>query len=173
MILDEQERKALRHAYESTKDGEERRRLQAVRLYGAGREFGDIEDIVGCSRRSLMRWCARYRVEGIAGLQDKRAGGNRARLTQAQREEVKGRLHQYRPDRLLPPDIRISKGEFWAISDLRMAVKRWYGVTWQSETSYHQLFKDCDFSYQRTENRYRSRPTEEAIAEFEAELEKK
>jgi transposase len=149
-------------------------RLQATRLYGEGRGVGDIIDIVACGERSLRRWVAQYQKEGVEGLKSKREGNqNAAKLTREQRAEIRAKVNQYRPDQILPADIRISRGAFWTVSDLRLAVERWYGVTYQSEDAYRTLLKTCQFSLQRVENQYRSRPDEEAIAEFEAELEKK
>jgi transposase len=82
-------------------------------------------------------------------------------------------MHQYKPDEVLPPAVRISQGQFWTVSDLKVAVKQWYGVIYQSDTSYRELFKDGDFSVQRTTAPYRSRANQEEIADFEEQLEKK
>ena len=171
--LDEREQAKLRYAYESTQEAEERRRMQAVRLYGEGKPVSDIQAITGCSYRSLMRWRRSYERAGIAALADKRVGGNRAKLTQAQRAEVKQKVNQYRPDQVLPPEVRVSRGLFWTVSDLKLVVERWYGVEYQSNTSYLTLLHECRFSQQKVESQYRSRPSEREIANFEAELEKK
>lgn len=171
--LSEQEIGTLRQAYHSSDSADERARLQAVRLYGEGWAVSDIRDIVDCGERSLRRWCAKYQAEGVEGLKSKRYGNqNAAKLTRAQRAEIKAKTNQYRPDAILPSEVRINRGAFWTVSDLRIAVKRWYGVTYQSENSYRTLLKACEFSLQRVENQYRSRPDEETIAEFEAALEK-
>ncbi len=63
----EHERGALRSAYDSARDTRFQRRVQAVRLYGEGRAVRDIQAIVGCSERSLLRWCERYRQHGVNG----------------------------------------------------------------------------------------------------------
>lgn len=171
--LDEREQAQLRYAYESTPAAEERRRLQVVRLYGEGKPASEIQAITGCSYGSLMRWRRSYERGGIAALSDKRAGGNRAKLTQAQRAEVKQKVNQYRPDQVLPPEVRVSRGVFWTVSDLKLVVERWYGVEYQSNTSYLTLLQDCRLSQQKVESQYRSRPSEREIVDFEAELEKK
>lgn len=171
--LNEEQQAQLRGAYESTKKAEERRRLQAVRLYGEGREVSEIQSITGCSTRSLWRWCRDYLQNGAEGLKDRRVGGNRAKLTRTQRAEIKQKVNDYRPDQVLPPDIRVSQGEFWTVSDLRIAVERWYGVEYQSPTSYLTLLHECRLSQQKPASQYRSRASEQEIADFEAELEKK
>lgn len=68
--------------------------------------------------------------------------------------------------------MRISRGQFWTISDLRIAVQTWYGVTYRSNESYRLLLLESGFSSQRVEGVYRSRADEQTIADFEAELEK-
>jgi len=171
--LTEQALTELWIAEESTKDPKTQRRLQAVRLYGQGRPMADIELIVGCDKRSVMRWCAKYREQGVSGLASQWRGGNNAKLSDQQRQEVKAKLHQYRPDQVLSPEVRISRGAYWTVSDLRLAVVEWYGVSWQSETSYRTLLHECDFSLQRPAKLYRQRPDEQTLADFEAALEKK
>lgn len=170
--LKAQEQRELRQAYERTKNAEERRRLQVVRLYGEGRKVPDIQAITGCSERSLLRWCSDYRQTGVAGLKDGRVGGNRAKLTKAQRAEVRQKVNAYRPDQVLPPEVRVRQGTFWTVSDLRVALKGWYGVEYQSPTSYLTLLHECRFSQQKAASQYRSRASEQEIADFEAELEK-
>jgi transposase len=78
--LSEAEVNELQGAYHNCNDAQTKTRLQAVRLYGQGRDVKEIEQICGCSRSSLMEWCRAYRQKGIAGLLDHRQGGNSAKL---------------------------------------------------------------------------------------------
>lgn len=171
--LTEQEIVTLRQAADETQAAREWQRLQAVRLYGEGRDMADIVAVSDCTPRSLLRWCAQYRAEGLAGLKLKWQGGNAAKLTPEQRAEITDKVNSYQPEQVLPPDIRVSQGAFWTVSDLRLAVQEWYGVSYQSDNSYYTLLRECGFSLQRPEKRYRSRPDEQVMADFEAELEKK
>ena len=171
--LSEQERAELRRAYDGTRDTRFQERVQAVRLYGEGRAVSDIQAIVGCSERSLLRWCERYRQHGVDGLISGWHGGNNARLTGSQRAAVVAKVERYRPDQLLPSELRVSRGAFWTVSDLRIGVQYWYGVSWRSDNSYRTLLAQAGLSLQRTENVYRSRPDALTIADFEAGLEKK
>lgn len=139
--------KELRIAYASCKDGPTRTRFQAVRLYGTDYPIKEVMDITECSRTSLMEWCRKYRLEGMAGLVDKRAGGNRAKLKPAQVEELQVRLHQYTPAQLFGPLAATANGQFWTVEDLQRAVEQWYDVSYQSRSSYHRLFDLCGFSY--------------------------
>ena len=82
-------------AYLDCKDGPTRTRFQAVRLYGTGYPTKEVMEITGCNRSCLMDWCRQYRADPIAGLVDKRVGGNHRHLTPAQIESLDMCLHQY------------------------------------------------------------------------------
>jgi transposase len=161
----------LRQAYERTKDGPTRTRFQAVRLYASGYSVEHIQQITGCSRTSLMDWCRLFRSHGVAALRDHRLGGNRAKLTLQQREAVRVDLHLYTPRQLFGSDTATADGQFWTIPDLKRAVREWFGVTWDSPTSYRTLLIDSGFSYQRTQKVFKSRSERDILA-FEEQLEK-
>lgn len=170
--LTTEQRQELVRAYEKCADGPTRTRLQAVRLYGSGRSVEDIQEITGTPRRSLLRWCGRYQREGIDGLLDRREGNHRNFLTIEQVDGVKRKLHQYRPvDVLGPEDIATANGLHWTVPDLKQALQQWHGVVYKQKKSYHDLFKQCGFSYQRTARVFRSR-SQEKVADFEEQLEK-
>ena len=169
--LTEQEGKELQRAFLNTKDGATRIRYQAVRLYGQGYPVDEISQITGCSRTSLMEWCAKYRERGLEGLLDQRGGPRRAKLTAEQVEEVAERLGQYTPYNLFGPEAYTTSGQHWTVEDLARAVEKWYGVTWKGRSSYRELFAQCGFSYQRTEKVYKSR-RERDVMDFEEQVEK-
>lgn len=171
--LTEEQGTELRQAYETTKQRQEQRYFQAVRLYGEGWSVTSIQEVTGCTYPTLMRWVGRYRRAGLAGLRWQVRGGNRARLSAQQRAEVKEKLHQYRPDQLLSNEERHAHPPFWTVDDVLLLVERWYGVRFNSRTSYRTLLRECGFSLQQVGTRYPSRPSLTAIAEAEAQLEKK
>lgn len=171
-ILTEAEVNELKGAYQSCRDGQTKIRYQAVRLYGTGQKVSDIEEISGCSRVSLMEWCRAYRQAGIAGLVDRRQGGNRAKLSPIQLEQLKQRLEDYTPGQMLGVVNCYGDGQYWTVPDLAKLVQRDYQVSYNSDTSYRTLFKRCDFSCQRPGSQYWSR-NEVAVLEFEQQLEKK
>jgi transposase len=171
--LSEDALQQFRRAEQATRDVHELRRLQAVRLYGTGSAMASILDLLACSERSVHYWIQCYQLGGLAALASQWQGGNARKLSAHQTAELKERLHHYRPDQILPPTLRVSRGAFWTLSDLRLAVQQWFEVSYQSDDSYLKLLHDCGFSYQRTERVYRSRASDQQIADFEAELEKK
>jgi transposase len=79
-------------ANDACRDGPTRTRYQAVRLYGIGYPAQEVMDATGCSYSSLMGWCRVYREDGVEALVDKRVGGNRAKLTSAEIEDLNRRF---------------------------------------------------------------------------------
>ena len=170
--LTKEQVKELTNAYSNCKDGLTRTRYQAVRLYGTGYPVKEVISITGCSRTSLMEWCRIYRTEGIAGLIDKRKGGNRDRFTEQQIIELTMRLRTYTPADLFGETAATADGQFWTVEDLQRIVQQWYSVQYKARGSYHSLFARCGFSYRRPAKVYKSR-SEAKVAEFEEQLEKK
>lgn len=171
--LEEAEQHALRRAEGQCQDVRELKRLQAVRLYGSGHAVSEIIELTGCSWRALMDWCAAYRAKGTEGLQSKWQGENALKLSRTQRADLNARLNAYRPDQVLEAEVRISQGQFWTVSDLKIVVTRWYGVTYAARDSYVRLLHECHFSQPQTAPVYRSQPDQQTVADVEAGLEKK
>lgn len=171
--LTDEEIRALERAERQTRDAYELRRLQAVRLYGSGMSTSEIMRVTNCSDRRIREWAQKYGQQGVGGLRSHWQGENALKLSREQRADLKQRLHSYRPDQVIGSDIRISQGQFWTVSDLQIVVKAWYEVKYRTLGSYRLLLDECGLSYQRTEKVYRSRPNQQTVADFEAELEKK
>ena len=161
----------LANAYDQCSDGATRIRYQAVRLYAQGYSAAEILAITRCSHRSLMNWWRSYREQGVDGLVDQRNGGNHTLLTAEQRADLRALLHTSTPAQLLGSESAVADGEFWSVPDLVRVVAQRYQVSYSSLTSYRNLFKQCGFSYQRSQKSYRSR-SEVKVADFEEQLEK-
>lgn len=171
--LTEEEVEAFRQREDETDDTYELRRLQAVRAYGTGVDIQQIVAVVGCHEDSVRHWARQYRADGLVGLEANWASQNAAKLSLEERRELAERLKTYRPDRVIPPDQRMSQGRFWTVSDMQIVVQAWYDVVYRSEGSYRRLLHECGFSYQRPEQVYRSQPEAQTRSDFDAELEKK
>jgi transposase len=171
--LTETEKQAFEQAEWQTRDACELRRLQAVRLYGSGTPMPDIQRLLPVSDRRIRAWTQKYRQAGLAGLKSQWQGENALKLSREQRVDLQQRLQHYRPDQVIAPEVRLSQGQFWSVSDLQIVVKSWYEVEYRTPGSYRTLLHECGWSYQRTEKVYRSRPAAHTVADFEAELEKK
>lgn len=159
----------LQVAYDQCRDGDTKIRFQAVRLYGTGLATAEILAIAGCSRSSLMNWSRSYQAMGIAGLVDKRVGGNSAKLAPYQVERLHDQLQSYTPEQLLGPDA--VGAAFWTVADLAQLLERDYGVVYKSVTSLRSLLKRCGLSRQKPAKVYKSRSELQVMA-FEETLEK-
>jgi transposase len=162
----------LLQEYQNTKDGPTRTHCQVVRLYGSGYHVPEIINLTGCNRTSLMEWCRAFARQGIAGLRDKRLGGNHAKLSAQQREEVKRKLHEYTPAQLLGPQAATPDGQFWTVEDLHRSLLRWYGIEYRGRNFYTELLGQCGFSYQHPAKVYKSHH-QEKVAALDEQLEKK
>lgn len=171
IILSEGQKSELRAAYNDCRDGATKTRFQAVLLYANGRSVDEIKEITGCSQTSLLEWWRHYRSDGIAGLEDKRLGGNSAKLTAEQIERLRMQLHQYTPAQLLGEEQCQGSPQYWTPVTLAVLVERTYGVVYKSVTSYRTLLKKCGLSRQRPHTQYKSRSEAQVMA-FEEELEK-
>jgi transposase len=163
----------LWQVYHEAEDPQEQRRWQAVRLYGEDWAVSAIQAVTGYSATSLYRWASQYRAGGAAALRSQWHGGNRARLTEAQRTAIQTLVQQATPDQFLGSHQRRHDSPFWTVEDLALLVEQRYGVVWHSRTSYRSLLHECGLSVQRVSKRFRSRPSDHAIAEVSARLEKK
>lgn len=169
--LTEQQINELLGAYRHCKNGPTAARYLAVRLYGTGYPVPEVMKITGCSRPSLMEWCRAYGEQGVAGLLDKRKGGNRAALTTAQLEEVRLLLHTYTPGQLLGADKAAGSPHYWTVAAVLQLVAQRYGVIYRSHTSGWKLLRRCGLTYQKTEKVFKSRSARK-VAEFEELFEK-
>lgn len=113
-----------------------------------------------------MEWCRAYRADHSQGLVDHQAGGNRAKLSKLQIEELQEKLHQYTPKELCGAKASTANGQFWTVEDLALVVRERYGVEYKSRTSYTSLLSLCGFSYQQTEKIFKSH-SQTKVADFE------
>ena len=137
-ILIEEEIRQLQRAEAGTRDAYELRRLQAVRMYGLGQSIVAIQEVVQAGESTIREWVRRYEQSGIGGLASQWRGGNANKLSGEQRSDLVRRLETYSPAQVIAPDVRIERGEFWTVSDLRIVVEQWYGVSYRSPNSYYK-----------------------------------
>ena len=66
----------------------ERRRYRALALLANGEAPVDVAQRVGADRRSVRRWQAAFRAQGVRGVQAKPAAGRPPKLTARQRVQL-------------------------------------------------------------------------------------
>ncbi len=170
--LTEGKAQQLQTAYQHCQDAPAKARYQAVRLYGTGYTTALIQDICGCTSRTLSNWVRAYQQRGLTALLDHRLGGNRACLTPEQIEAVQTKLHRYTPAGLLGRDHCVGEGQFWTVPDVARLLQRDFGVIYASKTSYRTLMRKCELSCQCPAKQYKSHSTSK-LMDFEERLEKK
>lgn len=156
-LLTEPELRAFRLAETHARNTRELKRMQAVRMYGSGYSVDEIGTLTGCSWRALMDWCRIYRASGLGGLKSNWQGNNALKLSREQRIDLKLRLQNYQPDQVIAPELRLSSEQSWTVSDLKIVVTNWYGVTYRSNASYLALLHECGFNPPVLERRFRFR----------------
>lgn len=173
--LNDEQVKELKRYEQQSKRPVELKRLQAVRMYGTGRKLSDILEMVGCGESSVRIWAMQYRASGVERLlaNYEQSSQNARKLGVADEQALCEKLAQYRPDQVMSKEVCYGTGEFWTVEDVKTVLAQWYDVTYQDASSYRKLLHRCGFSYQKVEQVYKSRPSQVAIADFEADLEKK
>jgi len=73
-------KRRLRKRLHRTRDARLRLRYQIVLLWGQGWSGGAIAAALGCAKSTAQRWAHRFRAEGEAGLQDRRAGNGEPKV---------------------------------------------------------------------------------------------
>lgn len=118
-----------------------RDRAHSILLNNQGRSAYSISKILYRDADTVRTWLARFKEQRISSLLPKYQGNNNAgKLTKAQRRRVRKVLSQ-------PPSAYGIPKEFWQVKDLKKWVKAEFGVVYESNRSYHFLFKLGRFSW--------------------------
>jgi transposase len=166
--LTEDARRVLEQAELASQDVEERRHIQAVRLFGTGAPLATIVQVVQASERTIGRWVKRYQEGGLAGLARRAQLGNHRKLSPADWSAVVSVLKA-----ATPLALGLSERQHWTVSDTAQLVSDRYGVTYVGRSRYHALLHAAGLSYQRATKVYRHQPSAAVISDWEAHAEKK
>ena len=116
-------------------------RLRAIVAYSAGVPWPELAARYHCSRSGLQHWCSIYRRGGKEALISRgRHGGRDSHLTQSQLVDLARRLATTTPAQAFPGS-ETSGGDHWTAKDLYRAIRLWYGVVYNSPTTYYTLLK--------------------------------
>jgi transposase len=116
-------------------------RLRAILDYSAGVKWKEIVARFHCSRSSLQHWCSTYRTFGEQALIGRgRPGGRESRLTRFQLADLEQRLASTSPAQAFQ-ETEPAGGSQWTAKDLYRAIQLWYGVVYDSPTTYYTLLK--------------------------------
>jgi len=107
-----------------TREQMEERRLEAARLLRRGKlTQAEIARQLGVSRMAVSQWAARLEAGGIRQLRQRRSGGRPAKLTAAQRGQLR---------RLLKRGARAAgfATERWTLARVQQVIKRKFDVSY-------------------------------------------
>jgi transposase len=114
LLLTAQEISQLAVAEQQTEDKHARVRYLAIRLYGQSWPMKKIQEVTQAAESTIHQWAMAYRADGLEGLRSKWTGKSANKLSDEQHQQIRERLHQYRP-----VDLHLSERVHWTVSDLR------------------------------------------------------
>lgn len=118
-----------------------RDRALAVIVNSQGKSAHFIAKILSRKNATVYSWLSRFKQYRLSSILTKHRGNtNASKLTSEQRKQIRKVLSQP------PSDYGIPK-EFWQVKDLKRYIKAEFGVVYESERSYHFLFRLSRFSW--------------------------
>lgn len=118
-----------------------RSRAHTILLNSQGKSAHAISKILFRDGDVVREWIARFQRERISSLFDRYRGNmNAKKLTSKQQEQIIEALGK-------PPSDQGIPKEFWQVKDLKKYVRAEFGVVYESERSYHFLFRIGRFSW--------------------------
>lgn len=113
-------------------------RLRAVLDYHNGEKWAELTSRYHCSRSTLLSWCRNYRRLGSEALINPRPAGTVRRLSGTQVNDLMQRLSTATPAGVFTGDETTDR-KLWTAKDLFRAIRIWYGVVYNSPTTYYTL----------------------------------
>lgn len=118
-----------------------RDRAHAILLGHQGLFSPQVAKILYRKEETIRVWLKSFQQSRLSSLFSKHHdNGNASKLTIFQKTQIKQILSQ-------PPSQQGIPKEFWQVKDLKKWVKAEFGVVYESERSYHFLFKLSRFSW--------------------------
>jgi transposase len=117
---------SLRARYRRERRADVRPRLQGLWLVRIGRTTREVAEVVGVEERTVQRWLAWYREDGLAAVESRHAGGRGAPsfLTSEQRADLAD---------------EVATGRFRTAAEVRRWVRERWGVEYTEGGMYALL----------------------------------
>jgi transposase len=118
-----------------------RLKAEAILYASGGVDLDFIAEMVGRSKKTVLEWLAQWRVWRVGSVVTGHEGNqNAAKLTRKQKQEIAEILQK-------PPSEAGIPAEFWDIPALADVVSSWFGVEYESDSSYRLLMKFAGMSF--------------------------
>ena len=120
-----------------TKEGREVKRILAVKLAIEGKCYQEIEKLLKVSSSFISKWKNVVIFQGVESLKMQYKGG-KSYLSSVEKQEI----------------IEWLRGqEYCRLGDLQMYVEKEYKVTFKSNQSYYDLFKEAKISWKKSQKK--------------------
>lgn len=141
IILTTDEREILKQHYHSSKTRLIRERAHALLLSGQEKTVPQIAAILFRAENTIREWLKSFSESRVSSIFTQYENNlNASKLTKEQREEIKKALNK-------PPSEYDIPKRFWDIKSLKKYLKAEFGIVYESDRSYHFIFKISDFSF--------------------------
>jgi len=139
--ITQEEKELLVDWYRSGVSALTRSRAHAVLMNNQGLNACKIARLLLRNYKTVRTWLSLFGKGRISSLFPRYSGNNNAgKLTLSQKEEIRKVLSQ-------PPSKYGIPKKFWQVKDLKKWIKAGFGVIYESDRSYHFLFKLGRFSW--------------------------
>lgn len=145
-ILNQEQKQELLKVKKQSQSSIIRDRAHAVLLRSQGKKIHEIANILFRSQTFVKESIKSYQQEGIIKLQKHNKGGNSKKLSQEQKDNLKQLLEKE------PLNYGFNQS-FWSIDLLKIFVKKQFGLIYQSNQSYYDLFRYCGFSFKKPQTK--------------------
>lgn len=149
----------MRHISSLSREGREKARLKAGRLFSKGISQAEVARRFGATRTAALYWHRAWKKKGAAGLKSKGHPGFASRLTKEKRAKFKRAIEQ-------GPGHHGFETQLWTLSRLAAVMKKTTGVRFGHNHTW-EVVRSLGFTCQKPHLRARERD-EQAIAEWKA-----
>ena len=116
-------------------------KAEAILYASRGADASITAKMVDRTERTVQEWLAEWQATRVCSVLTGHAGNqNAAKLTRAQKEELKAVLAQ-------PPSRSGIDAEFWDVPAIREVVKILFDARYESDSSYRLLLRFCGLSF--------------------------
>src|ERR1700688_2459614 len=136
-------------------DALEKRRFQAIQLWGRGLSQSEIARQLRVVRQSVARWVHEYRAEGKSALQKAGRAGRKPRLNEQQRQQLEKLL-------LRGPEQLGYETPLWTCPRVAHLIEQEFKVRYH-EGHVWRILDGLGWSPQRPEGRARERNEEQVL----------
>jgi len=139
--LNKNEKQILKQHYIKSQCRLIRERAHTVILSSQKRPVSDIASILMRNKATIRQWINDFNARRISSIfHQYESNANAGKLTREQKAEIKDTL-------LKPPSDKKLPMKFWDIRALKEYVKAEFGIVYESDRSYHYLFRLSELSF--------------------------